>query len=42
VIKTFFPALTKLFSKNLYLTVSLVGTKISKKLRFGSYLNYGI
>jgi hypothetical protein len=42
VSKTFLPALTKLFNKNLYFTVSLVGTKISKKLRFGSYLNVGI
>jgi hypothetical protein len=42
VIKTFLPALTKLLSKNLYFTVSLVGTKISKKLKFGSYLKVGI
>jgi hypothetical protein len=42
VIKTFLPPPNRHLSKNLYFTVSLVGTRISKKLIYGSNLNVGI
>jgi len=41
VINTLWPAPNKVERRYLYLTVSLVGTRISKKLASGLYLNPG-
>lgn len=42
VSKTLYPLYMRVFKINLYFTVSLVGTRISKKLLFGSNSKLGI